>query len=110
MAERRGGLRFALESLHHAFARHQLRQHGLDGDLAVQRKVQPEIHGSHATATELAVDVVFAERGFAEHRAQGIDAGICFDRDGAAECRITCRPHAGYVIAAARAELRALCD
>jgi len=85
MTQRRSRLRLALEARDHAFARQEVGQHGLDRNFAIERDVEAEIHGRHTAATQLAVNVVVAERRFAQQRAEGIGCRIRLNCDRAAE-------------------------
>ena len=107
VAQARGRLRLALEARYHARARHELRQHGLDRDLAVQREVEREIHGRHATTAELPIDVVFPERRLSEQLGDHVDAGD-FDGERLSERLTVSTPDTGNVRAAVRAEIRRL--
>ena len=67
VVELRRGARLALEAVFHAVVESQLRQHDFDGHLAVEPQVVREVHGGHATASELAADLVLAHRGRAQN-------------------------------------------
>jgi hypothetical protein len=58
--ESRGRPRLALEPLLHAVVEREVRQHGLDGHLAIQAQVVGEVHDGHAAASDLAADLVLA--------------------------------------------------
>ena len=108
MAEGRGRLGFALEPLDHAFALHDVRQHRLDGDLAIQGEVETQVHGCHSTATQLAVDVVLTQGRCAQQLAKRIDVGVDFHGDRLPERLAVWTPDSGDVRAAIGAEVRSL--
>src|SRR5207237_102185 len=73
VAQCRRRLCFALEPVDHARLRDEIGEHGLDGDLAIQRQVERQIDGGHAAPSELTVDVIVAEGRVLEDREERID-------------------------------------
>jgi hypothetical protein len=70
VVELRGSARFLEEAFPHALAVDEPGEHHLDGDLAIEVQVVGEEDSGHAAASELALDVVFAECGLAEFLEQ----------------------------------------
>src|SRR4051812_26268103 len=56
--------------------RDQLRQHGLDGDLAIEGDVVGEVYRRHAAASQLPEDLVIAGRGFLEEGQERVGSVV----------------------------------